>query len=463
MQKVKHVLLLTSFMLLTSCGSGGSSGDDDTVVPGGDTGNNNQSNEFVAYSTPAGVEECSAEDIMRRVEFDMRDYYIYYADVPQVDLSDYETPEAYIQALRVEPDIYSSVRDATTQSTLFEAGETQNYGFSIGEAADGRVRLRTTPLGSSVNLAGVQRGDEFLEINGIPYDDITDEQWAEAFAREVGNTVDVLVRTGDEAPRLVEFEYRVYRWQTAGPAKRFSTPGNPTAGTIGYLPVYSFLETTRDDLDEAFNDLREGSPVEELILDLRYNTGGRIDVANDLGSVIGGSAVANDVSALYRHNDKYPGENFFTFFRSIPEALNLSRVIVLTTGRSASSSEIVINSLKPYIDVVVIGGQTEGKAFISSAREYCGKSINAMEAIGENAAGMSVVGGIEPTCVVEDDWGFPTDNQNDPLLNAGLTFALGESCGVLANNSSDLLRSATIGKDRKIRGDYPQTLWSDKK
>ena len=68
--------------------------------------------------TPEGVEQCSVEDIKGRVDFDMRDYYIYYDEVPVLDLDSFDSAEELIQALRVEPDIYSNVQDAVTQTSL---------------------------------------------------------------------------------------------------------------------------------------------------------------------------------------------------------------------------------------------------------------------------------------------------------------------------------------------------------
>jgi len=78
-------------------------------------------------------------------------------------------------------------------------------------------------------------------------------------------------------------------------------------------------------------------------------------------------------------------------------------VVILTTPSTASASEIVINALKPYIEVITVGGTTSGKPFISTARSFCGLSMNAMEAEGFNAAGVSVNQGIAADCFATDD------------------------------------------------------------
>jgi len=478
MQQFKYFISVSFFVVLTACGGGGSSGSssgEETTVPvangiedaqaqtGGDTGLAIQPLAAQFYVTPDGVEECSNEDIKRRVEFDMRDYYIYYRDVPQLDQADFESPEDYIRALRVEPDIYSGVADAVEQTTLLNAGEREGYGFQLSESNDGKTRFRRVFLGSSVDRAGVKRGDEIIEINGIPYDDISNDEFNEIFAREDGNVAEILVRTGDEEARLVDFVYGVYRWQTAGPARLFVTDANPTGvPTIGYMPVSAFLGTTLDEMASGFEWMTANGQVEELILDLRYNGGGVVRVANFLASVIGGNDLENQVLSLFRHNDKFPENNYFDFFERVNTPLNLSRVIVLTTERSASASELIINSLAPYMTVVVVGEKTEGKAFGSSARFYCGKAINAMNVIGENADGNTVLGGLEPTCPVEDEWMVQASDRSDPLLSAGLSYAQGRECGALvaANNEQSLFRAASRPA-AESRGDEPLTPFSE--
>jgi len=90
-----------------------------------------QDNVHIGYITPDGIAQCSAEDIKRRVEFDMRDYYIYHDQVPILNISEFDTPESLIEALRVNPDRYSNVQDAITQVRLIEEGINIGHGFAM--------------------------------------------------------------------------------------------------------------------------------------------------------------------------------------------------------------------------------------------------------------------------------------------------------------------------------------------
>lgn len=115
--------------------------------------------------------------------------------------------------------------------------------------------------------------------------------------------------------------------------------------------------------------------------------------------------------------------------------MNLPRVYVLATEFTASASEAFINALEPYIDVIVIGGVTDGKPFTSNSRVYCGKSINAMRSVRTNVLGMSVAGGIQPDCRVEDTWETTADSMSDPLLSGAFGMIDRNTCPapVLAN------------------------------
>ena len=113
--------------------------------------------------------------------------------------------------------------------------------------------------------------------------------------------------------------------------------------------------------------------------------------------------------------------------------MDLARVIVLTTASTASSSELLVNSLRPYMEVVTIGGTTRGKAYISSPRNFCGLSLNAMKAQGVNSNGVSVAGGIPADCYATDDptRPFGTDEEvAEGMLQSALAYINDGICDV---------------------------------
>jgi C-terminal processing protease CtpA/Prc len=130
-----------------------------------------------------------------------------------------------------------------------------------------------------------------------------------------------------------------------------------------------FLNDYDATLNQVFaNFVAEG--IEELVLDLRYNPGGSVTSAINLGSMITGNTT-NDVYLKQRWNNKIQSaltdEDVTRYFKQALSdgtsinSLNLNKVYILAQGSSASASELVINALEPYVNVVHIGDTTRGK------------------------------------------------------------------------------------------------------
>ena len=159
---------------------------------------------------------------------------------------------------------------------------------------------------------------------------------------------------------------------------------NINGSAIGYL-MYNGFRIGDDNLDELNNVFAEfqSEGISDLVLDLRYNGGGSVDTAIWLASMITGQYTGEvffkekwntDILAEFEQSNPDAIINPFvtqmtkrntngdiTFQQSI-NSLNLNKVYILTTRSSASASELVINGLTPYIDVVQVGATTRGKS-----------------------------------------------------------------------------------------------------
>jgi len=141
---------------------------------------------------------------------------------------------------------------------------------------------------------------------------------------------------------------------------------NVDGENLGYLMYNGFTADFNSQLNNAFGEFASNN-VQHLVLDLRYNPGGSVNTTALLASMITGQFNGQVFEKLIYNNDLQDLNSLFNFSNSLGEggssinSLGLDKVYVLTTGRSASASEGLINGLNSYINVVQIGLNTTGK------------------------------------------------------------------------------------------------------
>lgn len=424
-----HYMRLTTTALLSlalaGCGGSGASFDSST-------------------GTDREFAQCSAGDIKATVLEHMQDFYLFYDQVPNINANDFATPEEYIQALRVSPfDRFSYVTEQSTSEALFEEGK--RFGFGIRMRYSDAQRLFFTlvePL-SPFGLANAERGDEILAINGVSIDNLTNDFVNDAFG-ESDEAIDItftLVKRDSGAEVDITVTKALYDVQTVLDTNIVEHNDH----RVGYLSFLSFLETSEAELDDAFATLKEEN-VDELVLDLRHNGGGRISVAEAMGSLIAGSFVEDTSFTRFAFNDQYSHKDSSVTFQARSNALDLDRVYVLTSPATCSASEMVINSLAPFIDVVTIGGSTCGKPYGTISRDECGKSINILEVEFLNAANVGgYYDGISADCPIAEDFSQPQGVVSENLFSAALYHLDTAQCQVaIAADSTNATSRSSI-------------------
>ena len=329
------------------------------------------------------------------IEDTMRNYYYWYREIPEADKLDYtKTEEDFFYTLLSDKDgkdyysngniqhYYYSTIKKTTPSTY--SGEAKySYGFEFTSIYSNSTQTTLQILvqyisdNSPAKESGLRRGDWIIEIDGKPItiDDITNvtggggemsltiQRWD--FNR--GRHVTVPGKINMPAARLV-IDNPIHL------AKVITTPAKDKK--VGYLVYNHFNRGTSND-DYSYDDeLRNLSGtrfdgVDEFVLDLRYNGGGHVSSAILLCAILAPASALEKPFCYLQYNDKtYPSETVYKAGReqlkSNGRNLNLSTLYVLVSSSSASASEIIINSLRPYMNVVLIGERTGGKNVASS-------------------------------------------------------------------------------------------------
>ncbi len=207
---------------------------------------------------------------------------------------------------------------------------------------------------------------------------------------------------------------------------------------VGYIFFRNFVTPSIEALNAAFDQLlAEGAT--DLVLDLRYNGGGFVSVAQHLGSLIGGRNTSGKVLIRFKHNDKNTARDDSVLFEDKPNALEVPQLVVITTGGSASASELIINGLRPFMNVTVVGSRTFGKPVGQYNFDFCVKVLFPVSFVGENAAGEAdYFDGIPADCAAPDDFDHAIADPNEASLAEALSFLRTGSCSATAGAEAEV-------------------------
>lgn len=347
-------------------------------------------------------QDCSVSGRNRFVYQLMRDYYLWADRTPIFDPTELESPQAVLEAMAYRTvDRWSGISPALQRQQLYEEGKYLGIGVQMMGDREGKLRVAMVHADSPAGQADLRRGMIIDAINDVPIAQIDEENlWGSIWGpEEPGVEVQMLVSEQTGAQREVLLEKGWVKIATVNDTKVLERGDR----TIGYLMFTSFLETSVAELRDAFAEFKQAD-IDELVLDLRYNGGGLLSTAAVLGSLIAGPAHAEDVLTQLTYNHRHSDRN--GELRMPPEeaAVSIDRLFVLTGPGTASASELVINGLRPYMPVSIIGLRTHGKPVGSNSWTYCGEAISPITFQLVNAEGEGdYFGGMRVDCPAADD------------------------------------------------------------
>jgi len=301
-------------------------------------------------------------------------YYWYQFLTPGVNPASFNSPEAYLEAVRYRPidTTFSFITPAASNDAFYSDSQFIGYGFG-NQTTTTEIRVLQVYDDSPASEAGLSRGDRILTVNGQSVAALaTNGTIGSAFgAADIGVVTTIEWETLAGERRSARMVKRLVTIPTVSLTRVVEVDGR----RVGYLFFRNFVTPSIAALTDAFAALKTAG-VNELVLDLRYNGGGLIEVAVHLASLIGGVRTNGQVMLNYVHNDKIgPSLNKSTRFTNQEQALNLQRLVVITTRGSASASELVINSLRAYMPVTIIGDNTYGKPVGQYGLRFCDKLL----------------------------------------------------------------------------------------
>jgi C-terminal processing protease CtpA/Prc len=372
----------------------------------------------------------------------MQDIYLWNDRLPTVSASDFDSPEATLEALRVPEDRFSFVTSTAEEDALFGEGQIAGIiGFTHISPTPDQIRVTDVFEGSPADQGGLARGDSITAVDGRP---IAEVLAAEGFSaslgpREVGVTVELSWQNVDGDSFTEVFEKAVVNIPPVSSGTVLDSP----AGPVGYFLFRNFVEPAVADLDAEFAAFRLAG-VRELVVDLRYNSGGLLSVAQVLSNLIGGEITQGQTQYTLEYNPDNSFRNQRVTFLDRVQSLDLTRVFFIVTGSSASASELVINALRPYLDVVLVGDTTFGKPVGQLGYTFCEKTLRPVSFSIVNADGVGdYFDGIAPTCVADDDLDRQFGDPGEASLSEALSYLETGGCSVPAVAG----RKAVAGED----------------
>ena len=409
-----RLLTLALAATLAACGGGGGGGED--------------------TQTPVG---CSLPERKGWLAQYMDEWYLWNRLVQRPDVSADLALDDYFQALlfkgnaEIPSDRWSGSEPTATYERYYGEGATMGYGLAVAGIevagqADQPLYVRLVEPDSDAGRQGVQRGDRVVSLNGQPTEGpgglVARNDFDLLVAEREGQTLTVVLRNGAGVERTVTLTARIF---TLTPVRESRVLTSPAGRRVGYVMINQMISQALAPLDAAFAEFqRQG--VQELVLDLRYNGGGLVSTAATVGSYVAGARAAGQTFAALRYNERRApfNDQVFTFSRP-SAAAGLARVYVLTGPRTCSASEQVINALRPFVDVVRVGGTTCGKpvGFLPQS-DTCGTTWSAVNFESFNVSNEGrYYDGFTPTCPAPDAWSQPLGAPGDTLLAAAMTHA----------------------------------------
>ncbi|WP_174255678.1 S41 family peptidase [Variovorax sp. PBS-H4] len=415
--------------------------------------------------------------------------YLWYDEVPTYLLAkDYATPVTYFDVLKT-PKLTASGRakdrfhftaDTATSQALSQNGVEAGYGMNLAflsTAPPRDVRVAFIEPGSPAEQAAVMRGDRLIAVDGADVENGTDVDALNAgiAPRREGETHSFKLRDGTGAERNVTL--------TSASITRDPVPMRDAVyydrgqRRIGYMVFNSYIATAEYGLAYALG-LFQRIGTTDMVIDMRYNGGGYLDIASQLAFMLSpsGASTGKTFEQLQYNNKnpfhltpdqlKMPFHDQTLGFSAQPgfalPQLQLSSVTVLTGPDTCSASESVINGLRGIgVTVNVVGGTTCGKPYGFTPQDNCGTTYYAIQFQGVNDRGFGDYGdGIAPTCVVPDDFGHQLGDENEARLAAAFgLIETGKCPAAPLGKASTVLRKAEASR-RPYLARSP--IWSNK-
>ncbi len=427
------------------------------------------------------------------------DVYLWYREIEDKNPADFSSPQTYFKQLKTKEttvsgrpkDRFHFIQSSSDVYKQLNSGISSGYGMRLAFRSfvvPRKIYVAYVEPGSPADAAGLQRGARLLVVNGIDVVNSVDNRELDQvikalFPEQDGETHRfTFADSASASPRTLGITSAAINTQPVRHTRVIETEN----GKVGYVQFNSHILPAINPLIASFKQFKQQG-ITDLVLDIRYNGGGLLDIANGLSFMIAGAeATRGKTFERVQFNDKHPTINPFTgqaigkgeFVNAGPTGeplptLDLSRIFVLTTGDTCSASEAIINGLRGVdVEVIQIGETTCGKPYGFYGTDNCGTTYFSINFKGVNNKGFGdYTDGFAPAnmpggagvaisgCAIPDDFSHQLGNENEWLLATALEYRVNGRCPVVAGRKSRE-KNKTVYDDSLQRG-IKATRWLD--
>ena len=438
-------LLAAMALTLSACGGGG--GDGSTAGTPSTPG---------PTPTPPINNSCSVSSRQSWADAQIREWYLFPETLPaSVDPGAYPDVESYIDALTAtaraqrRDRYFTYLTSIASENAYYSSGTTAGMGLRLTLDSSGTRIFVVEAFENGPGLAaGIDRGAEITAIgtstaNLRSVSSIIAAEGVQGIVNALGPDTDGTTRTlrisdasGIRSVSITKSAFDILPVSTRYGAKVIDDGGRK----VGYVNLRNFIQPAEPALADAFAQFR-AQGITDVIVDLRYNGGGLISVAETLGNLLGGGRSPSDVFARVEYRPEKSSRNETITFVPRSESVTPVRIAFIGAGGTASASELVINALIPYFDtnLGLIGTNTYGKPVgqVALDKPECDDRLRVVALSIRNSANMGdyydgLAGTVKASCRSTDDLAHAMGDASETSTRQALDFLAGRSCTPIA-------------------------------
>jgi C-terminal processing protease CtpA/Prc len=473
---VKHHRLGTALALaalLSGCGGGGGSSPPPPPPP--PTGGVPPAPPPAPPSSSAG---CSLQERQIWAGNQLYEWYLFPETLPPNPAPVQNSVEGYIDALTAtaraqgRDRYFTYLTSIAEENAFYNSGSSAGFGFRLS-ISSGRVFVAEAFEAAPALNAGIDRGTEILAIGTNAGNLVTVSSIIAA--QGSGGVTAALGPSDVGVTRVLQVrDANGTRNVTISKADFELTPVSSRYGAriiqdgarrVGYVNLRTFISTADPALRQVFAQFRaEG--ITEIVVDLRYNGGGLVSIANLMGDLLGRNRSSSEVFSFTRFRPEKSQNDSTRYFQPQPQSVAATRLAFIGTGGTASASELVINSYVPYLgaNLALVGTNTYGKPVgqIAIDRPQCDDRLRVVAFATLNAAGRGdyftgLANTVGASCRATDDL---TRQLGDPLEDStrqALDFLAGRTCTPITGSAA-AQQSIAPRRQELLSPDRPTTL-----